>query len=226
MAGRAAVASGALGVGGGPEGRGGDGGYSGGPQVRRLRPRVDSGVPARVGVRGTLDCRGGGYHHRRLRQPVGGDDPRPGSRSGAGAADRRPLRDRPGQSHHRPSFAADRGRRVHRPLRLHHRPEPRIRRSGRADRTADAAERGGQNRFRQLAGRWGGRAAGRMHRLQRGGRGGLGGPRHDPGPVRGGGRAGPGRQGIRTGWRLVPAWVSRPLRERLEGVAPSPDAAG
>jgi hypothetical protein len=59
---------------------------------------------------------------------------------------------------------------------------------------------------------------GRVHRPQRRDRGRLGGPRHRPGPVRGGRRPGPGRQALRAGRRLDP--VGRPHRAPLRLAGP------
>ena len=220
----AAVACRALGVGGGPAGRGGDRGYPGRAAVRRVRPRLDGGLPARFGLRGTLDHRRRGHPHRRLRVPVRRDGAWPGPRPGAGAADRGPLRDRPGQSRRRAPLAGDRGRRVHRPVRLHHRPESRIRRPGRPDRQADAGERRRPHRLRKLARGRRGRAAGRVHRPQRGDRGRLGGPWHGARPVRGRGRPGPGGQGLRAGRRLVATFPGP--AERVDRVAQQADPPG
>ena len=228
---------------GGAAGRGGDRRHPGRTAVRRVRPRLDGGLPARFGLRGTLDHRRRGHPHRRPGVPVRRDGARPGSRPGAGAQDRGPLRDRPGQSHRRAPLAGHRGRRVHRPVRLHHRPEPRLRRPGHPDRQADAAERRRPHRLGQLAGGRRGGAARRVHRPQRRDRGRLGGARHGAGPVRGGGRPGQGGQVVRARGRLVaPIRPSTPVRpstvqaagslparpggpgaERVEGIAQPAD---
>ena len=97
------------------------------------------------------------------------------------------------------------------------------------------------HRLGQLArGRRGG-AARRVHRPQRGHRGRLGGARHGAGPVRGGGRPGPGGQVVRARRRLAaPSQAGRPASasasawtglgaaraERVEGVAQPVDPPG
>ena len=148
---RAALAGGALGLPDGAAGRSGDRGHPGRAEVRRVRPRLDGGVPARFGLRRALDHGRRGHPDRRPGEPVRRDGARPGPRPGAGAADRGPLRDRPRQPHRRAPLAGHRGRRVHRPVRLHHRPEPRLRRPGRPHRQADAEQRLRPHRLGQLA---------------------------------------------------------------------------
>ena len=74
--------------------------------VRRVRPRVDGGLPDRLAVRRALDRDRRGHADRRPGHAVRGHGAGPGPRPGAGAADRRPVRDRPGQPHRRPPLAA------------------------------------------------------------------------------------------------------------------------
>ena len=80
LAARAALAGGALGLPDGAAGRHGDRGHPGRAAVRRVRPRLDGGLPARFGVRRALDHDRRGHPDRRPGDPVRRHGARPGPR--------------------------------------------------------------------------------------------------------------------------------------------------
>ena len=221
---RRALAGRALGMARVSAGRPGDRGHAGRPGLRAVRTRVDHGVPPGGRLRRERNRGRGRHAHRPVGHPKRRHPAWPGSRRPDRAHDRRPLRDRPGQSHRGARGRGDRRRRLDRSLRLHHRPEPRLRGPGHPDRQPVPGEPPGQHRRGLVAWRGRDHLAGRQDRPQRGGRGRRRGPWRYPRPVRGRRRAREDRPRAHRGRLAAVApggsQARLPLTRWRRGVAP------